>query len=375
MKMSLLEKKIIRIRSDGEWVPLKLEDGKIERMPSGEDDILQGVLVPDTDSPATIRYPIISGVALCVPDLGKYLSGHPTLLSLALQEENLLPIIRNILRSAIDKTKKLEGSPYETSRFPIYAWSHYQTQRGPSSSADLLATQANLFSPELWSFDLQTYLSQWLQSSAIQRAGLAIDLGCSVGRFTFELAKFHSFALGIDQSVRCVHFARQLLNSPQISLQLPMEGKIKQETVIDVSMIVRQNVDFIVGDAVNPPLTPSSATTVSALNLLDDVPHPKKLLDAIKNILIDHGLLIMCSPYEWVTQITAENEWLGGIPKRDNDSYSGYSAEAVRKHLIAKGFKILRDDEALLWLLRYGTRVYVPQLVHGLLAQLLEERD
>jgi SAM-dependent methyltransferase len=51
---------------------------------------------------------------------------------------------------------------------------------------------------------------------------------------------------------------------------------------------------------------------IVASNLLCRLPSPKKFLRDIPNFLQPQGLLLLISPYCWLTEHTPKNEWIGG---------------------------------------------------------------
>ena len=56
--------------------------------------------------------------------------------------------------------------------------------------------------------------------------GRALDLGCAVGRASFELAKHFDFVSGVDFSARFIRIAHQLQEKGVTHYQLTEEGEI-----------------------------------------------------------------------------------------------------------------------------------------------------
>jgi len=50
--------------------------------------------------------------------------------------------------------------------------------------------------------------------------GFALDIGCSVGRLSFELSKAHSHLIGIDTSISFIRKARELLSKKELDFNL-----------------------------------------------------------------------------------------------------------------------------------------------------------
>ena len=57
----------------------------------------------------------------------------------------------------------------------------------------------------------------------------ALDLGCSTGRITFELAAYYDEVIGIDVSEISIKKANQLKKDGRISYHMRVEGEIKTD--------------------------------------------------------------------------------------------------------------------------------------------------
>ena len=86
----------------------------------------------------------------------------------------------------------------------------------------------------------------WLQDVIASRA---LDLGCSVGRSTFELASIFEEVIGIDFSHALIAKAEQLKCDGKASYKLLIEGDIatEMEAVVnpDVVRIIRKEVVIV----------------------------------------------------------------------------------------------------------------------------------
>ena len=63
----------------------------------------------------------------------------------------------------------------------------------------------------------------------------ALDIGCGVGRSSFELATHFETVLGIDFSQAFVDRCNELKKSGQSSYILPNEGEIVEESIAEIS--------------------------------------------------------------------------------------------------------------------------------------------
>lgn len=88
------------------------------------------------------------------------------------------------------------------------------------------------------------------------RRNRAMDIGCNVGRTTFELAKAFDSVLGIDRTTRLLGVCYRVKELGLCDYALPIEGDIEELRAINVDSIgltedVRDRTDFQQEDAQN----------------------------------------------------------------------------------------------------------------------------
>ncbi|KAJ9513718.1 hypothetical protein QJQ45_015472 [Haematococcus lacustris] len=145
----------------------------------------------------------------------------------------------------------------------------------------------------------------------------ALDLGCSVGRGTFELARFFAQAVGIDLSTRVIEVASKLRENKRFEFDNKIEGDITQRVaaVIDDAIDTTRTV-FVTGDACNlPDSYHGMFDLVLAANLMDRVPDPQRVLQQARAALAPGGILLLTSPFSWDEEYTERVNWLGGAYK------------------------------------------------------------
>ena len=64
----------------------------------------------------------------------------------------------------------------------------------------------------------------WIDADRLPSGSRALDLGCAVGRITFELSKFCESVIGIDYSESFIKAANLIKASGTASLRLTREG-------------------------------------------------------------------------------------------------------------------------------------------------------
>ena len=148
----------------------------------------------------------------------------------------------------------------------------------------------------------------------------ALDLGCAVGRSSFELARWCREVVGIDFSHRFVSAAGDLRNRGNLPYERTEEGLLTTPCEARVpDGIDRSRVHFEVGDAceLRPDLGRFDAALL--INLVDRLPQPRRCLDRLPGLLNPGGQLVVASPYTWLTEYTPRDQWLGGYSREGED--------------------------------------------------------
>jgi putative 4-mercaptohistidine N1-methyltranferase len=147
--------------------------------------------------------------------------------------------------------------------------------------------------------------------------GRALDLGCAVGRSTFEFGRYFEHVDGIDFSARFIQSAFQLKEDSQVRYTIPTEGNLvdyQQKTLEQLDLANSTgNVEFSQGDAANLKPQFTGYDLIFAGNLIDRLYQPKLFLDRINDRINDTGWLVITSPYTWLEEYTDVDHWLGGI--------------------------------------------------------------
>ena len=147
----------------------------------------------------------------------------------------------------------------------------------------------------------------------------ALDLGCAVGRATFELARKFDFVTGIDFSARFIRVALELKEKGNVHYELAEEGEIvsyHEARLSDLGLErVVDRVEFFQGDATNLKPQFTGYDLILAANILDRLYDPKSFLESVHERLNPGGILVITSPYTWLEEFTKKENWLGGIRK------------------------------------------------------------
>jgi putative 4-mercaptohistidine N1-methyltranferase len=167
----------------------------------------------------------------------------------------------------------------------------------------------------------------------------ALDLGCAVGRSSFELARHCPEVIGIDYSQRFVDVATRLRDQGSINYIFMEEGDITRSTVAVIpTTIDRSRVRFEQGDAQGLRADLGQFDVVLAANLIDRLREPLAFLRQLPDLVKPGGQLILTSPYTWLEEYTPRENWLGGNAR--NGDPSG-TLDGLRGEL-AQSFELTR---------------------------------
>lgn len=153
----------------------------------------------------------------------------------------------------------------------------------------------------------------------------ALDLGCSVGRASFELAKTFDEVMGIDFSANFINVGVKLKIYDSLIYKVKKEGEIFEEKSVSLKDLdledIKDKVSFMQGDACNLKDIYTGYDLVFCSNLIDRLYYPKRFLDDVPSRVNKDGLLVLLSPYTWLEEYTPKQNWLGGYIK-DNKEVS-----------------------------------------------------
>ncbi len=203
--------------------------------------------------------------------------------------------------------------------------------------------------------------------------GPIIDIGCAVGRTSFELAEaFDELVLGVDMSFGMLKTAMGVLARGRVSYPRRRVGIVYDRREFPAAFESSPNVDFWVCDATCLPFSDSSFALAAGLNVLDCLASPHKHLKELARVLRPGSKAIITTPYDWNVAATPVESWLGGHSQRSKDQGS---SESMLRSLLSGGghrdaieeLELLDETADIPWGLRLHERSCMKYLVHMLL--------
>ena len=185
-----------------------------------------------------------------------------------------------------------------------------------------------------------------------------MDLGCAVGRTTFELAREFDEVIGLDLSSRFIECATELKEKGCIDYSIIIEGELVTPCKADLSALklesARNRVRFYQGDACHLEAQHKDYDLIFAGNLLDRLQDPGRFLDSVHRYLKVGGLLVMSSPYTLLSQFTPRQNWLGGFI----DNGKEVRVLDGMKKVLASHFDMLDEPVDIPFVIRETQRKY-----------------
>ncbi|HMB31287.1 MAG TPA: methyltransferase domain-containing protein [Desulfohalobiaceae bacterium] len=234
------------------------------------------------------------------------------------------------------KTAQADQDKYEQDKvLSSYLWSHFSD---------------HLFEP--WAEPLFPRLAESLTPSF----DMALDCGCAVGRFTFELGMRGVQSVGVDLSTSFIKAARHLAKYGQTDFDLPVEGDLCEHRELEIpSRYLQGNIDFLVADAMALPFVSGCFDALGSVNVLDKIINPLQHLLEL-NRLGDgsRAELLISDPFSWSQDWTPRENWLGG---KDEGQFSGLGKDNIKWLIQGNGgyfkpFWRVRLEDSIWWRLR-----------------------
>lgn len=303
------------------------------------------------------EYPVIDGIPLLIGPLRGWVGNH--LLQL-LARDDLPESLESLLGDCAGPQSTFDATRQHLS---TYARSHYgdldPDPGGPNDQP----------SP-----DVSGHVVHLLQS-ALERVGEppdgpALDVGCAVGRTTFEIAeRTGRLTVGVDLHAAMLRTAARVLHTGRVRHPRRRVGLAYDRRDFRVELPGAPQVDFWGGDATDLPFADGTFSLVVSLNVLDCVTSPHEHLTEAARVLAPGGRAVFTTPYDWSPNATPFEAWIGGHSQRGTDR--GESAPVLEALLTpgahpaaVEGLRIVDSEASLPWRLTTHDRSATVYDVH-----------
>lgn len=173
----------------------------------------------------------------------------------------------------------------------------------------------------------------------------ALDVGCSCGRSSFELAKIFDVVEGVDFSANYIQKAWQIAQNGGARYVVTTEGELIDYREANLNQfeldVIAEKVRFSQGDVANMKSSLADFDLVLVLNVIDRLPNPIQFLNDISKRLNGGGILVIASSYSWDQRLTPKQNWLGGF-KKDGESLTTLDA---LKQTLKPSFELMNQPE------------------------------
>ena len=141
----------------------------------------------------------------------------------------------------------------------------------------------------------------------------ALDIGCAVGRSSFELSKMSDEVLGIDFSNSFIRAATAIRDGQVLPYQRHEEAHLYTSLNASIPAQSRpERVRFEQGDAMNLRSDLGTFDRVHAANLICRLTHPLRLLERLPGLVRPGGELVLATPCTWLAEFTPTDQWPPG---------------------------------------------------------------
>lgn len=170
----------------------------------------------------------------------------------------------------------------------------------------------------------------------------ALDLGCAVGRSSFELSRFCDEVIAMDRSASFIRAAQEIQESGKRDYHYLDEGAFFRSAVAKPPEGAHgERILFEVGDALELRDDIGTFDLLLLANLIDRVDNPRRCLEQLPVLARDGAQLIITSPYTWREEFTPRDHWLSRL---DEEGQPVRSLEVLQS-ILGDAFDLIKTSD------------------------------
>jgi len=267
------------------------------------DENVEGVLLCPSAS-CMREHPIIDGIPIIVDDIRSQMQSQMSQITI---RDDLSPFMESLLCDCLGPGSEYERNQYHLSTYGRGHW-------GDLDPDDPLPAERGL----------AALLARGIDLLPAAPSGVWLDVGCSVGRASVEMAaRTGDLVLGIDLNMGMLRVARRAAREGRVVHPLRRGGIVyhRRDFAVDAeARLGAGRVEFWACNAMALPFANDAFAGALSLNVLDCVPSPVGHLMELGRVIAPGAHAVISSPYDWSSNATPLESWIGGHSPR---SHSG----------------------------------------------------
>ena len=166
-----------------------------------------------------------------------------------------------------------------------------------------------------WDFGPKSALDYPLRVAShfsAEETARGLDIGCAVGRSSYEMSRNCREVIGIDFSHAFVEAAEAIKNGPQ---EVPCLEEAHQNSRLKLALpegIEADRCQFEQGDAMDLRKDLGTFDRVLAANLICRLTHPERFLSRLSSLVNPGGEVVLATPCTWLEEFTPPENWPKG---------------------------------------------------------------
>ncbi|MEM7009903.1 MAG: putative 4-mercaptohistidine N1-methyltransferase [Verrucomicrobiota bacterium] len=166
------------------------------------------------------------------------------------------------------------------------------------------------FGPEAALNFAQRTVDETFDWERVESSSRALDIGCAVGRSSFELSKHCAEVIGIDFSQAFIDTANKLRSFGKLAYERHDEGNAYTQLMANPPAGANADrVTFEQGDAQQLRDDIGEFDLVHAANLLCRLPEPLRFLQQLPTLIRSGGQFVITTPCTWLDEFTPRENW------------------------------------------------------------------